>query len=248
MENRYLIDSVYGLNRWASIFMQVNEEDKIKANKMIDEIPENIEMTVNERNIRSEKPVRGEIYYCNFGTRVGSEIEKKRPCIVLQATEYNKRLPTALVIPITHKNASFATEFNITPDMIEYLEGNSTIEGCATALHVNGVSVARLGRKVGKLNELGLQSAFKALNEVIGTSPDVLANALLETGKDVALKAFFNELGVTKEKVEEFIDVIGTDMETLSKALLVTFGINKRMLANVLGEILELPGRNTEVA
>lgn len=234
MNNRYLTESVYGLNKWASVFMNAEEHDKEKANRMIDEIPSIIEMTIEERTIRSVKPEIGDMYYCNFGTKVGSEIEKNRPVIVLQSTNYNKKLPTTLVMPITNKMASFPTEFNITSDIIEYFVGETKVEGCCTALHVNAVSIARLGNKIGKVNEKGIEKAFEALNEVLGTSPEILVKTLMSLGKDVALDAFINILGITREKLDTFLEVMDSDVDKLSNALFIAFGINKRMLISTI--------------
>jgi mRNA interferase MazF len=46
---------------------------------------------------------RGEIYWVNLDPTVGSEIRKKRPCILVGATPVNQARHTVVVIPVSSK-------------------------------------------------------------------------------------------------------------------------------------------------
>lgn len=45
---------------------------------------------------------RGEIYYFDLGENRGSEVNKVRPCVVIQNNVGNKYSPTTIVAPISH--------------------------------------------------------------------------------------------------------------------------------------------------
>ncbi len=44
---------------------------------------------------------RGEIWWVNLGPAVGSEIKKRRPCVVLSANEVNRLRATPVVVPLS---------------------------------------------------------------------------------------------------------------------------------------------------
>lgn len=51
---------------------------------------------------KAERKIKfGDVYYYDFGERVGSMQSGKRPVIVLQADEFNMHAPTILVAPLT---------------------------------------------------------------------------------------------------------------------------------------------------
>ena len=46
-------------------------------------------------------PKRGEIYWVNLDPTVGSEIRKKRPCVLVGATPINEARRTVVVVPLS---------------------------------------------------------------------------------------------------------------------------------------------------
>jgi mRNA interferase MazF len=46
-------------------------------------------------------PKRGEIYWVNLDPTVGSEIKKKRPCVLIGATPINEARRTVVVVPLS---------------------------------------------------------------------------------------------------------------------------------------------------
>jgi len=45
--------------------------------------------------------IRGDVYWVNLNPTKGSEIRKKRPCVILGATPINKARRTVVVIPLS---------------------------------------------------------------------------------------------------------------------------------------------------
>ncbi|MFZ4538595.1 type II toxin-antitoxin system PemK/MazF family toxin [Propionivibrio sp.] len=46
---------------------------------------------------------RGEVYWVNLDPTVGTEIKKKRPCLVVSPDDMNAVLPRVIIAPITSK-------------------------------------------------------------------------------------------------------------------------------------------------
>lgn len=47
---------------------------------------------------------RGEVYKCNLGVGIGSEMQKERPCVIVQNDNRNLKSGNTIVIPISHTN------------------------------------------------------------------------------------------------------------------------------------------------
>lgn len=45
---------------------------------------------------------RGQVYRCNFGMGIGSEMQKERPAVIVQNSIGNLKSGNTIVIPITH--------------------------------------------------------------------------------------------------------------------------------------------------
>ncbi|RPI78774.1 MAG: type II toxin-antitoxin system PemK/MazF family toxin [Desulfobacteraceae bacterium] len=48
---------------------------------------------------------RGDVYWVNLDPTIGSEIKKKRPCVLIAATAINKARRTIVVIPLSTSTA-----------------------------------------------------------------------------------------------------------------------------------------------
>ena len=96
-----------------------------------------------QRNVR-----RGEVYECNFGVGIGSEMQKERPCVIIQGNVGNINSSNVIVAPITHTNKSLPTMANITP---QYNEQEAILDGCVNLSNIQTVSKARLGNYITKL-------------------------------------------------------------------------------------------------
>lgn len=110
---------------------------------------------------------RGEVYLCNFGIGVGSEMQKLRPCVIIQSNVGNISSSNVIVAPITH------TEKEI-PSMAK-IETQINLENKKTILngYVNLSNIQTLSKKdienVNKsiLISLGLFKEIKQLNDKI---------------------------------------------------------------------------------
>ena len=58
---------------------------------------------------------RGQVYRCNFGVGVGSEMQKDRPAVIVQNDVGNKQSGNTIVLPITHDTSTLPCVASITP-------------------------------------------------------------------------------------------------------------------------------------
>ena len=54
-----------------------------------------------------------QVVWVNLDPTIGSEIKKKKPCVVISPNEMNKYLQTIIIAPITSKSKSYPTRISI---------------------------------------------------------------------------------------------------------------------------------------
>ena len=81
------------------------------------------------QNARSRAIKRGQVYRCNFGCGIGSEMQKERPAVIIQNDVANSRSGNTIVIPITHDTSTLPCVANITPQTD--VAGNIILDGQA---------------------------------------------------------------------------------------------------------------------
>ena len=86
---------------------------------------------------------RGEVYKCNFGIGIGSEMQKERPCIIVQNNTRNSRSGNVIVVPISHTNKKISCIVPIETRKDE--SENLILDGYANVSNLMCVSKARLG-------------------------------------------------------------------------------------------------------
>ena len=93
---------------------------------------------------------RGEIYYVNLGSNLGSEQSGYRPVLIIQNDTGNKYSPTTIVATLTSK---------IKKDSCNGLDSNSTVE----LEQIRTIDKKRLENKVGRLSENDLNKVLEAI-------------------------------------------------------------------------------------
>lgn len=58
--------------------------------------------------------VRFAIWWVNLDPTTGSEIAKKRPCVIISPDVLNKKLETVIVAPVTSRKRSYPTRVDVT--------------------------------------------------------------------------------------------------------------------------------------
>lgn len=100
---------------------------------------------------------RGEIWLVNLDPKVGSEIQKTRPCVVVSPAELNDNLRTAIVAPMTSQG--FAAPFRVPVT-------HAGKKGLIVLDQLRTVDKTRLFKKVGAVHMKTLSVILKTLQEV----------------------------------------------------------------------------------
>jgi mRNA interferase MazF len=107
----------------------------------------------------SMKIERGEIWWVNLDPTVGSEIKKRRPCVVLSADEINRMRATPVVIPLTSSPEAAP------PIVVAVPSGGKN--SVAVLDQIRAVDKKRFVSRIGILAAADLQSLEIALKQVL---------------------------------------------------------------------------------
>lgn len=120
--------------------------------------------------------LRGELYYANLGTGVGSEQNGYRPVVIIQNDVGNRHSPTTIVAAISTQiktKAKLPTHYNLEP-------GNGLEQPSMVMLEqIRTIAKARLVQFIGKLSDREINGINLALAISIGLiSPPPSKNIL----------------------------------------------------------------------
>ena len=102
---------------------------------------------------------RGDIYWVNLDPTQGSEIKKKRPCIIIGATPITKARRTVVVIPLS-------TSTTVYPPLTIAI--TSLEKPCvAVCDQIRAVDKSRLRNCVGSLSNTELEAVESGLKQVL---------------------------------------------------------------------------------
>ncbi|MDD4509327.1 MAG: type II toxin-antitoxin system PemK/MazF family toxin [Oscillospiraceae bacterium] len=129
--------------------------------------------------------LRGDIYFANLGTGVGSEQEGSRPVLIIQNDTGNKFSPTVIVAAISSKvgvKAKLPTHYYMGA-------GTAGLEVSSIVLleQLRTVDKLRLERYIGRLGERqlgGVNHALAVSLDLINKIPDALIMCLCHTCAD----------------------------------------------------------------
>ena len=100
---------------------------------------------------------RGEIWLVNLDPKVGSEIKKSRPCVVVSPAELHDHLRTVIVAPMTTKG--FAAPFRIPLT-------HAGSKGLVLLDQIRTVDKVRLSKRLGALSTKTLAATLQTLQNV----------------------------------------------------------------------------------
>ena len=109
---------------------------------------------------------RGEVYTCNFGIGiVGSEMQKDRPCVIIQGNVGNINSSNVIVAPITHTDKPLPCMAKIES---QHNNQGIILDGFVNLSNVQTVSKARLGDFITRLSKNDIKQIDNALYVSLG--------------------------------------------------------------------------------
>ncbi len=90
-----------------------------RIQNLLDWIKTKIYLDSNSINATKRVVRRCEVYSCNFGIGIGSEIQKERPCIIVQNNTRNSRSANVIVVPISLQIKIYHALFQYIQEMMK---------------------------------------------------------------------------------------------------------------------------------
>ena len=109
---------------------------------------------------------RGQVYKCDFGRGIGSEMRKERPAIIVQNDIGNQHSGNTIVVPVTHNDHQSPCIISLTPRLTS--EGELLLDGQANASNIMCVSKARLGDFITTLSSEEMKRIDEAMAKSLG--------------------------------------------------------------------------------
>ena len=100
---------------------------------------------------------RFEVYLINLDPTVGSEIQKKRPCLIVSPNEINHNLSTVIIAPMMTKGRSYPSRV---PCRFKGKNGHVVLDQIRT------VDQRRLIKKMGRLDNATSTLVLEVLREM----------------------------------------------------------------------------------
>lgn len=114
---------------------------------------------------------RGQVYRCDFGVGIGSEMQKDRPAVILQNDIANYHSGNTIVAPITHDAASLPCMVPITT-LYESDGTTVRLDGSVNTANIVCISKARLGVYIDSLSS----GDMKKVDEATAKSLDLMTH------------------------------------------------------------------------
>ena len=107
----------------------------------------------------------GDIYTVEIPPSDGHEQAGTRPAIIVQAPQFENRLPTVLIIPLTSKLTAqaFPGAFLIPPDS----ENGLTMTSVALVFQLRAIDERRLRRRIGRLSNSHLTQIHQHIKALL---------------------------------------------------------------------------------
>jgi len=113
---------------------------------------------------------RGEVYECNFGIGIGSEMQKIRPCVIIQGNVGNINSSNVIVAPITHTNKPLPCMAKLNPQSNNQ---GIILDGFVNLSNIQTISKARLGNFISRLSKEDIKEIDRALYVSVGVISNI---------------------------------------------------------------------------
>ena len=142
-----------------------------KVQYILEWVKKQIYLDANAEKAKNRIVHRGEVYQCDFGVGIGSEMKKERPCLVIQGNVGNINSSNVIVAPITHANKTIPSMTHIIPQYSS--NGEVLLDGQVNLSNIQTVSKARLGNFITKLSKDDMNNVNHSLYVSLGLMKEI---------------------------------------------------------------------------
>ena len=170
-------------------------------------------------NAQRRSVQRGQVYRCNLGMGIGSEMQKERPCVIVQNDIANRKSPNVIIVPITHDLSTLPCMAPIVPQVDS--NGNTILDGQANASNIFCVSKARLGNLVCTLTPADMRKVDEAVAKSIELMPYYADLTQKLNDKLAYIERIKADRNSAQDKLKEISAVLDTEenLETAIEAI-----------------------------
>lgn len=144
----------------------MEDEEKInidlrETQAQIDWLKQKLYLNTRSENAKERIVMRGQVHFCELGVGVGSEMQKKRPCVIIQNDVGNARSATTTIVPITHTTKSLKC---FVPVKEKYdTNGRIILNGSVNVSAIRSIDKARIGNHICDLETSEMKEVDKAI-------------------------------------------------------------------------------------
>lgn len=139
-----------------------------KIQDLLDWMKTKLYLTTKVEQANKRYVKRGQIYNCYFGIGIGNEMQKLRPCVILQNNIGNAKAGNIIVAPITHTFKDIPSIVKINTQFND--DGSILLDGYANVSNLLCVSKARLENYITVLST----TEMKQIDIAIAISLDLM--------------------------------------------------------------------------
>ena len=142
--------------------------DLVKTQRQLDWFKRKLFLDMISNNAKRRIVKRGQVYWCDFGIGVGSELEKDRPAVIIQDNLPNKCSSNTIVVPITHNDSDLPCMIPL-KERIDEATSKPILDGNVNASHIVTVCKSRLGDYICDLSE----NEMKLIDQAVSKELDI---------------------------------------------------------------------------
>lgn len=134
-------------------------------------IKKQLDLNTNASQSRNLLVKRGEVYWCEFGLNIGSEMSKSgpRPAVIVQNNPGNRSSPNTIVVPVTHDTGA---QYFLVPIAAQHRpDGSVLLDGNVNVSNIVCISKARLTRRITQLPNAEMRKIDSALARLLSILP-----------------------------------------------------------------------------
>lgn len=174
-------------------------------------------LTSQKDNAKARVVKRNEIYWCDYGVGVGSEMDKCRPSVIIQVDSYNSTSGNTIVAPITHDNPNYSC---MMPIKTRYDEnGKITLDGSINVSNLMCVCKSRLGGQIDVLDN----DEIKDLNNILYQHLSIDEYIKVLEKRIGAKDKYIEQLKEKRKKEVEFAEQLKTLCGVENKKQIIEF-------------------------
>lgn len=152
---------------------------------------------------------RGEVYGCDFGYNLGSELRGYHPCVIIQNNATSVNLQTVCVAPITHASSRTSRPASLVPIAQQKdTTGKVIIEGYADIANLRALSKARLTKYIATLSTIDMQkidAEIAAVTDLYGYYKDAQSKIQIAQNRADAKEEKIKKLRKVLQETEKLL-------------------------------------------